>query len=97
MGNGVSGETVTFSFYGVTDTPTDAEIAAMGAAYVAPSFSKTSSLLSASATTDSNGYATVRFYPASYATTNQPGYKQTVTGSAKITAKGRIPWMSPLN
>lgn len=80
MGNGVEGEEVTFTFHDVTNTPTTATVT------TAPSFSSTGTVITTSATTDSNGYATVKFYPSSYATVNQPGYLQAVTGTAKITA-----------
>jgi len=80
MGNGVEGEEVTFTFHDVTNTPATATVTG------APSFSSTSTVLTTSATTDSNGYATVKFYPGSYATVNEPGYLQAVTGTAKITA-----------
>ncbi|PKL58793.1 MAG: hypothetical protein CVV34_00930, partial [Methanomicrobiales archaeon HGW-Methanomicrobiales-5] len=62
-----------------TNTPVDATVKEV------PSFSSTSTLLTTSAVTDSDGYATVRFYPSSYATVNEVGYKQAVTGTAIVT------------
>jgi hypothetical protein len=80
MGNGVAKETVTFTFHDVTNSPTTATVT------TAPSFSKTSTLLTTTAQTDDNGYATVKFYPGAYATLNQVGYQQAVAGAAKVTA-----------
>ncbi|MDO9549741.1 MAG: VWA domain-containing protein, partial [Methanoregula sp.] len=80
MGNGAPGETVTFTFHDVTNTPATATVT------IVPSFSSASTVLTTSAVTDSNGYATVRFYPSSYATVNEVGYLQAVTGTAKMTA-----------
>ena len=74
MGNGVAGEQVTFTFHDVTNTPSTANVT------TAPSLSSTTAI------TNANGYATVKFYPSAYATTNQPGYVQAVTGNAKVTA-----------
>ncbi|NMB77823.1 MAG: VWA domain-containing protein [Methanomicrobiales archaeon] len=80
MGNGVAGEPVTFTFHDVKNNPTAATFTTY------PSFSKTATEITASATTDENGYATVRFYPGAYPTASEAGYEPTVSGECVITA-----------
>lgn len=80
MGNGVAGEVVTFTLHGVTDSPVSANETKNA------SFSSSSTVLTATAVSDVNGFATVKLYPAKFATTTEPGYNQQVTGTGTVTA-----------
>jgi hypothetical protein len=78
-GNGVPGETVTFTLSDITFNPSTAGSTAQ------PSFSSSDTVKTVSADTDSEGIATVKFYPGAFNTTGV-NYSQTATGNAKITA-----------
>jgi len=79
-GNGVGGIPVTFDMTSGTKDPAGATITTPA------SFSTAGTVTSTSATTDGNGFATVKFYPGKFATIGQPGYQQAATGTTTITA-----------
>ena len=82
VGNGVNGQTVTFTLSGLSYTPTTV------GSTLAPSFSKTNVTQTISAITGADGIdgvATVKFYPGAFVTTGI-NYSQSATGNGKITA-----------
>jgi hypothetical protein len=80
MGNGVGGVEVSFAITGNTKDPADATVTTPS------SFSKTSTVTTATATTDENGYATVKFYPGAFPKIHEAGYKEAATGTTTVTA-----------
>jgi Mg-chelatase subunit ChlD len=80
VGNPVAGEDVSFTLHNINYDPSDTGFSTL------PSFDSTYTRENITATTDANGLAIVRFYPSSLATFGQPGYKQSATGTAKVTA-----------
>jgi len=80
MGNGVGGVDVSFEITSGSKDPVDSTITTPA------SFSKTSTVTTATATTDENGYATIKFYPGKFPKTGEAGYRQAATGTTTITA-----------
>lgn len=78
-GNGVPGENVTFTLSDITYNPSTAGSTAQ------PSFSQSGTVKTVFADTDTEGIATVKFYPGAF-NTSGVNYSQTATGNAKITA-----------
>jgi hypothetical protein len=81
-GNGVNGQTVTFTLSDVIYSPTSVGSTS------APSFSPTSVVQTTSAITGADGIvgvAVVKFYPGAFVTTG-PTYSQSATGTGTITA-----------
>ena len=79
VGNGVPGETVTFTMSGITYSPSTVGNTSQ------PSFSPSSTLTTFTATTGLDGIATAQFYPGAFVTSG-PTYSQTATGNGQITA-----------
>jgi len=80
LGNGVSGQTVTFTITNNAVNPVFAILTKQN------SFSSTSVQTTATATTDENGYAKVTFYPGAFVKANQAGFVEAATGTSTITA-----------
>jgi hypothetical protein len=79
FGNPVDNEEVTF---GISSPLYDCDECAVKG----PSFSKSDEQTSTSATTQTNGIATVNVYPGSFKLAGDSGYKATATGNATVTA-----------
>jgi hypothetical protein len=77
MGNGVPGQTVSFAITsGNNNTVTTKDA----------SFSSAGKVTTGTGTTDTNGYATIQFYPGAFPTSGQPYYNESATGTSLITA-----------
>lgn len=79
-GNPVSGESVSFTIQGVAYDP-----ATVGYKEV-PSFSKTSIETTATAFTDGDGIALVKFYPTNFSIGGEVNYEPSATGTGTVTA-----------
>ena len=79
VGNGVPGQTVTFTLSGISYSPSTVGNTSQ------PSFSSSSTLTTVTATTGLDGVATVQFYPGAFVTSG-PTYSQTATGNGQIAA-----------
>ena len=77
-GNPVSGQDITFTISDIITAPYNST--------ADPSFESGFTILTKTATTDSNGNAIITFYPGSFVTAGQSGYSDTATGSAVISA-----------
>jgi len=80
LGNGVSGQSVTFSITNSAVSPTVAILTKQN------SFSSNSIQTTATATTDDNGYAKVTLYPGAFVKANQAGFVESASGSTTVTA-----------